>query len=341
MMEKDKVLSDCKVCSKPCKEKAIKCDMCKWWVHAECEKMTTVSYNFFTKHDDYVWLCKKCRSVFRKRYSGDDPTQTNFETAESSADYLEFKNQIKTMEDNIHTLQSSISNKFKQLEENLSKSMEKQKDVLSEKVVDMGQSWSNVVSKNIKKTIENNQVITSINKNLKSVKSNIDSNKDREDESKARKMKENNVCVFNIPEMSGEDDISNYEKDIGKLRKVFKGKVAIKAEDIKTARRVGIKKQDAANPRPFIMVFNNPSKRKEVLALRNLCYKENEGDEEEIGSRVFVHPDRTKKEVEAHKLLVNEMKKRREEGEENLGIRNGKIVKFGNPFRNRPQFNWG
>ena len=70
----------------------------------------------------------------------------------------------------------------------------------------MGQTWSTVVSKNINKTIENNQVITSINKNLKSVKSNIDSNKDREDENKARKGKECNVCVFNIREGTEEND---------------------------------------------------------------------------------------------------------------------------------------
>ena len=200
--------------------------------------------------------------------------------------------------------------------------------MLSERVVNMGQTWSTVVSKNISKTIENNQVITSINKNLKSVKSNIDSNKDREDENKARKGKECNVCVFNIPEGTEENDEDNYKKDINKLKQVVEGKVIIKAEDLKTAYRIGTKKSDAS-PRPFILKFNNLSKHKEVLALRNLFYKQ---DEEE-GNRVFVHPDRTKKEVEEHRLLVNELKQRKEDGEENIGIRNGKIIKFGNPFR--------
>ncbi len=329
--------SDCKVCSKPCKEKAIKCDMCQWWIHAECEKMTSASYSFFTKHDDYVWLCKDCRAEFRKKYNGNGPT----EASESMHDFQEFKSQIKMMEDNIHTLQSTISSKFKQFEENMYKSMEKQKNALSEKVVDIGQSWSSVVSKNIKKTIENNQVITSINKNLKSVKSNIDFNKDRENENKIRKEKESNVCIFNIPETeSGENDQDSYNKDIAKLRQLFEGKVEIKAEDIVGVRRIGVKKTDAIYPRPFIIKFRNLSKRKEVLALRNLFFKVNK-NEEEAGNRVFVHPDRTKKEVEEHRLLVNELKKRREDGEENIGIKNGKIIKFGNPFRERPQFNWG
>ena len=336
-MEKKKP-SDCKICSIPCEERAIKCDLCKWWIHAECEKMTVFSLNFFTKYDDYVWFCKSCRLDFRKKNNGDDPIQTNAETMENSLHYVEFKNQIKAMEENMQSLQSSISCKFKLFEENLFKSMEKQKDVLSEKVVNMGQTWSSVVSKNINKTIENNQVITSINKNLKSVKSNIDSNKDREDENKARKGKECNVCVFNIPEGTEENDEDNYKMDINKLKQVFEGKVIIKAEDLKTAYRIGMKKSDVTSPRPFILKFNNLSKRKEVLGLRNLFYKQ---DQEEEGNRVFVHPDRTKKEVEEHRLLVNELKQRKADGEENIGIRNGKIIKFGNPFRDRPQFSWG
>ena len=136
----------------------------------------------------------------------------------------------------------------------------------------MGQSWSSVVSKNIKKTIENNQVITAINKNLKSVKTNIDNNKEKEDESKARKGKECNVCIFNIPEDYGECEETNYKNDILKLKQIFEGKVVIKPEDTKTAYRIGVKKEDTTKPRPFILKFNSLTKRKEVLALRNLFF---------------------------------------------------------------------
>ena len=52
-------------------------------------------------------------------------------------------------------------------------------------------------------------------------------------------------------------------------------------------------------------------------------------------------PDRTKKEIEEQRQLVKELKERRDNGEENIGIRNGKVIQFGNPFRNSPQFCWG
>ena len=218
-MEKVKLKSsDCKVCSKSCEEQAIKCDLCKWWIHAQCEEMTIASFNFFTKHDDYVWLCKSCRLNFRQAYDRDEPDRINGKNGNNSEEYLELKNQMKTMEENIKSLQNGITNKLKHIEENLLKSMEKQKDVLNDKVVNMSQSWSSVVSKNIKKTIENNQVITAINNNLKSVKSNIDSSKDREEEIKARKGKECNIVVFNIPECLDGDDEENCKAEESKIK---------------------------------------------------------------------------------------------------------------------------
>ncbi len=155
-------------------------------------------------------------------------------------------------------------------------------------------------------------------------------------EDKARKGKEFNVCVFNVPEEEGEDNESNYQNDIKKLKKVFDGKVCIKADDVKVVYRIGTKKPDAK--RPFIMKFNSMTKRQEVLTLRNLFCK-NKNDED--GDRVFVQPDRTRKEVEERKVLVSELRLRRKNGEEGIGIRNGKIIKFGNPFQGRPQFAWG
>ena len=54
---------------------------------------------------------------------------------------------------------------------------------------------------------------------------------------------------------------------------------------------------------------------------------------------IFVHPDRTKQEQEEHRELVKTLKERKGNGESNLHIKDGKIVKY-QPFREATQFCW-
>lgn len=348
--EEDEDSKGCKSCPKLVAKEdyGIQCDACLSWSHLECCDVSLSVYKLYQSSNmdnvGFKWFCTDCRNKY------DDNSEVR----------KELKKVENFMDDTgkaLNVLQKEMSNLKEMMQEN-GKSLNKEIDnKLNDKVVNMVQSYSKIVSKDIKKTIENNQVITAINNNLKCVKTNIDKTKEIEDENKARKDKEFNVCVFNIPEGTGEDKETDYKSDIKKLKQVFEGKIEIKPDDIKTVYRIGVKKTDSNKPRPFIMKFNCLSKRKEVLSLRNLFYKKKveddierdltdgvegiEKQEKKNGNRVFVHPDRTKKEVEEHRKLVDQLKKRQNEGEENIGIRNGQIIKFGNPFRDRPQFSWG
>ena len=55
---------------------------------------------------------------------------------------------------------------------------------------------------------------------------------------------------------------------------------------------------------------------------------------------IYISPDRTKKQQEEHRQLVLQLKKRKADGETNIGIRNGRIVSL-QPFRRNPQLYWG
>ena len=83
------------------------------------------------------------------------------------------------------------------------------------------------------------------------------------------------------------------------------------------------------------MKFSTLQKKIEILKLRNLYIKhENEN------IQIYINPDRTYNERIKQKKLLEELKTRREAGEENILIRNGKIMKA-LPFRFDPQSDWG
>ena len=160
----------------------------------------------------------------------------------------------------------------------------------------------------------------------------MESKKDEEKESTLRQQKSNNVIIFNIPESEGEPEEA-IKEDVRKLKNVLKDQIEIKPEDIKTIFR---KQQSNENKRPraLLLKFNNVEKRTEILKLRNLTFKDSEKS-----IQIYINPDRTYNERMQHKKARDELKARRDEGEENLLIRNGKVVKY-QPFRFDPQSDW-
>ena len=66
------------------------------------------------------------------------------------------------------------------------------------------------------------------------------------------------------------------------------------------------------------MKFSTIQKRSETLKLKRLLYKEGDQD-----FNIFIHPDRTPKELERYRALVKELKDRKLKGETNIPIING------------------
>ena len=181
---------------------------------------------------------------------------------------------------------------------------------------------------------KNFEVISNMNTSLKEVKVNIESKIVKENESLEKKRKECNVCIFNLPESKLTNEEENYKQDILKLKSTFNGKIIIEKEDIKSIYRKGINKNKPRS-RPLIIKFTSIEKRNEVLDLEDLVHEDNN-----LITKIYIHPDKTTKEIEQHRELVKVLNERREKGEENIGIRNGKIVSLV-PFRPDPQSLWG
>ena len=140
-----------------------------------------------------------------------------------------------------------------------------------------------------------------------------------------------NLIFFKVPECSAENPGERMKKDYEVLNEAYNQKFA-KNTDIDACFRVGKKTESV---RPLIVSFKNEEIKKTMLSQgRELSIKRNN---EEI--RIYSSIDRTQKQREQHKLLVETLKIRKENGEDNLAIKNGRIVenfqKIGGPARVR------
>ena len=264
------------------------------------------------------------------------------ETIENKLNDIE-KNVTQGVKTNIEVMEISLTNK-----------LENQEKAVQEKI----NSYANTVSKNIdeneitKKEIssisnKNYEAISSINKNFETLKIKIN----QEQENKARMARENNICIFNVPESTDADQEKAKREDVRKLHTILDDKIKLIKDDIKQVYRKNIR--DKNKPRPIIITLTSKEKRTELLKLRNLKYEEVVESDEEVGetnddadkaqdliktTMIFISKDRTQLQQEQHRKLVEELKERRGKGED-VTIRNDKIIK-NQSFLGVSQLNW-
>ena len=218
------------------------------------------------------------------------------------------QNKIKTYADMVASTSSSTSNQMEVIEQ-MNKKFE-------------------VVSEGLEKSSE---TIMTLNKNISNVKSHMDIEKERN----IKKYKEKNIIIYNVPESEGNEETEVFKEDIRKIQTIFKNRVNLEKEEVKEIRRIGREKNES-RARPICMSFNNIEKQTEILKLRNVTYVNETKDE----TNIYITIDRTKQEQAVHKELVSKLKEMKANGEENLYIKNGKIVTI-QPFRPDPQEYWG
>ena len=156
---------------------------------------------------------------------------------------------------------------------------------------------------------------------------------DTPDEEKALiEKKKGNLIYFNIPESSNDEIEDRIKYDYQCLREIY-GSNIVKTDHISNLFRVGKKTERS---RPLIVKFNDQTIKENYVKLsfgKKLTLKQNR----EIINVSATH-DKTKKQRDDYKKLSTELKERKENGEENVGIRNNRIVtNFQNQTRGTKQ----
>lgn len=132
-----------------------------------------------------------------------------------------------------------------------------------------------------------------------------------------------NVIVHGVPESDAEDADQRIDHDMVVLATMFQ-EVKVENVTVDSVVRLGKKATDPIqNPRPMKVVLDSAESKVSLLRkAKNLREKEEGG-----WSRIFIHQDLTPKQREARKPLVAELKQRKANGETDLIIFNGKVLK--------------
>ena len=129
-----------------------------------------------------------------------------------------------------------------------------------------------------------------------------------------------NLIIVNLKESSKTDIKERIQEDLSAAKKLLGKLVYLEDDDITDPIRLG--KEGGNKPRLMRVTIKTEKKKQEIHKKAPELNREVRDKDK----RVFVNPDYTKKERETHKMLRDEMKKRIENGEQNLAIRQGKIV---------------
>ena len=136
-----------------------------------------------------------------------------------------------------------------------------------------------------------------------------------------RERRKCNLIVYNIPETSTSVESTDCVKKDDETFKELVGSIMDKGcPNLQITKAIRLGKLPAAKPRPLLISVRDELCKREIL---RSAYKLSKIPK---WSNIYVSPDYTHKEREANKVLHEELKRRKENGEVNLGIRNGKIV---------------
>ena len=141
------------------------------------------------------------------------------------------------------------------------------------------------------------------------------------DEYMDREKRKCNLIVYNLPEPPTDMETTECVKKDKEFFKEIVGSILDKdLSNLQITKVLRLGKSPSAKPRPLLVSIQDELWKREIL---RFAYKLSKISK---WSSIYVSPDYTRKEREANKVLRNELRRRKENGEENLSIRNGKII---------------
>ena len=131
------------------------------------------------------------------------------------------------------------------------------------------------------------------------------------DELADRERRCKNLIVYNLEE----DSEANSDESM--LQELFSSVFNL---DVVLTKTVCLGRRNDSKPRPLLACFADAPMRNMILSYSGKLRKFDKY------KKVYIAPDRTKFERQKHQKLVEELKRRRSNGEQNLVIRNGSII---------------
>jgi len=301
----------CKHCNKKCTTKgknseAIQCDVCFTWVHSSCEGLSKEQYKVFSDIakaiPNLTYCCKlnNCSVRLNQLVAADSASKSV--VVDEVLDDIEKNYSLVT--DTI----SSLSTKIETLLSNNAK-LETRVNELSKFIESAPPQMSFSTQEPVSSHVPTTVAVDVVNELH---------NRDR------RKC---NVVVHNLPESVDQQESHN---DTNSFLEICRSVFNLDVEIIKCYR---LGKKQSSRPRSLLIQLSNEMSRNQVLSnAPKLRFSS-------TMKQVYIQQDMTPTERETYKKLYEELKRRRSQGENNLIIRNGRIVPYADKFQSRILFN--
>ena len=340
---------NCPHCSEVCsaENRAIQCDLCGIWAHAECEGIPSECYdNFnsvFSKVHNISYYCEVnlCNSRVKQlihNYYNDLEQRSHLPTLKS----------LQAEQGNLHRLVSEVSTKLDNLSSRnvvpIDESLEPTDRVLSTESSwhsdhqNLYNSISSLSEKINGLCVNNdqlqNQITTTVsslnvaNEQAQTVSHAPTNPAEIVDEYLNRERRKLNLVIYGLPEASATSAPDRQLADSNSFTELVGSEFKISNLEISKCVRLGKPKND--KPTPLLVTVADNAIRRQIL--RNAKHLRHSN----TYKCVFISPDLTLQEREANKQLRQELRHRKDAGELNLIIKNGKIVSKQSTQREAP-----
>ena len=277
------------------KAKALWCDMCEIWYHTKCINIKDEIYNSLKEWQNVSWVCDAC--IKNKK-------SVRKKEGKSEMDLIKKMDEmLKKIDENSKREQEERENIKEQL-----KVMTDQNASLYKRLDDIESNIEDKIDRKIelKMTDKEESLIRKVKKEI--------------DEEIDKYRREDNIVILGMQE--GEDQ--------QKIRSLMEELELENTEDSYKWTRIG--KQSQQKSRPILIKPKNRNENLKGQMLKNAKRLKNTNKEEL--KNVIITADQTINEREKSKKLREELRERKEAGEQNLIIRRNRIVEK-TPNQNR------
>lgn len=311
-MDREDNSDNCGVCKKKVGErsKSILCEMCNRWYHAACERIENDLFTVLKKYKDELWFCHECKPEIRSCIQKLKYLEKQNNETQSRLKVLENK-----WQESMSELDKHVDHKIAKLEEKL---VQNTKELPIESAEKDTQS--------LMQRVEENAVEKTTQRIIKELE-------DKEDFNRRKK----NVVLYNIPESKKENAYDRMNDDLNKCHDVFRTSLRLKDTDyeIENTIRLGQLQQNGTM-RPTLVVLRDVKQKWRIMTnAKNMKYETHAGKK-----KVGISLDLNKEQREKNKKLRDELLNRRRNGEEDITIKNGEIVKIETDHRSQAEAQW-
>ena len=320
MVKKEKENCKCNECNHIVNDqhKGLQCDICKGWQHMKCTRMSEEAYKMHEKEENLSWVCSKC--IEEKQNMG----SLNNMVKELKEEMQEMRKQMKDNREKVRGERDELKRIIDDLKE------EREREKMNK--ADMMNALKNLIQGEMKeqnkymlKKMESVErclelkIEEETNKNKREIEEKIEKEMQEKME---RHDKKPNLVLYGIKENEERNEEKSIEKDEVQLAKIFQT-MDIKEEPTEFF-RLG-KSKTPGKERPMLVKMKTERACYKILKSSKLL---KESTDKEI-NKVMIGKDLTMRQREINKKLNEELKRRRNNGETNIKIQNGKIIKIG------------